>query len=93
MPRLPVSLLRKYPAARLLTFAWIVLTRLREDLSPEDRRRLAEVLRRRGRDPRGITAQERQEVIGVLRKLDARRALAEAVAAQVPGGRFLRRHR
>jgi len=84
--------LRRTPYGRLLDVGWLVLTRLREDVPPADRTRLAEILRRNARNPRAITARDRTDLRRILGHVDLKKIGRDAALRQVPFGRGLRRH-
>jgi len=88
MPKVPRSVAKRYPPARIAMLAWIVLTRLWEDLTPEDRRRLGAVIRQ-ARQTRTVSAEDRRAVLEIVRKVDVRKAARDAALTQVPGGRLL----
>ncbi len=83
-------MLRATPYGRLIDLGWLVLNRLREDVSPEDRARLTRILRTNARNPRGITAGDRGELRRILSTVDIKRLGREAAVRQVspfgPGG-------
>ncbi len=78
---------RATPYGRLLDLGWLVLTRLREDVSPADRKRLADILRRNARNPRALTAQDRGDLMRILRHVDLKKIGRDAALRQVPFGR------
>jgi hypothetical protein len=88
MPKVPRSVAKRYPPARIAMLAWIVLTRLWDDLTPEDRRRLADVIRQ-ARRTRTVAPDDRRAVLEIVRKVDVRRIARDAALTQVPGGRML----
>jgi hypothetical protein len=73
----------------VLEVGTIVLNRFRDDLTPGDRHRLAELLKRSKGDPRKLTSRERQEVLAVVRRVDASRLSRDVTA--IVGARNLRR--
>jgi hypothetical protein len=87
--------LRRIPWLMALDLARVVLRRLREDVAPEDRRRLAAIVRESKGDPRRLTRRDREDLRRIVGGVDHRRLLREAAAAQAPFGtkRLLRGRR
>jgi hypothetical protein len=84
---------RATPYGRMLDLAWLVLTRLREDVPAHERTRLAEIVRTNARNPRGITPQDRADLRRILRHVDLKRIGRDAALRQSPFGRSgYRRH-
>ena len=79
-------LLKATPYGRLVSLGWVVLSRLREDVSPADRARLTQILRTNARNPRAITAADRAELRRILSSVDIKRLGREAALAQTPFG-------
>ena len=79
-------LMRATPYGRLVSLGWVVLNRLRDDLSPADRARLTQLLRTNARNPRAITANDRAELRRILASVDVKRLGREAALAQTPFG-------
>ncbi len=80
---------RAIPWRLVLEVGTIVLNRFRDDLAPGDRHRLAELLKRSMGDPRKLTSRERQEVLAVVRRIDAQRLGRDVTA--IVGARNLRK--
>jgi hypothetical protein len=81
--------LRAVPWRLVLEIATVVVTRFRDDLTPQDRRALTELVRRSKGDPRRLSAAERRQILDVLRRIDLAR-MGRDVTALV-GARRLRR--
>jgi hypothetical protein len=83
---------RVLPWVRVLAIAKLALAARRHlrNLTPPERRRMAALVRR----GRGLGPAERDELRGLVSKLDARAFTASAVDAFAPWrlGRFVRRH-
>ena len=75
-------LVRKLPMFRLIAIAQIALTARRhlQQLTPDERRRMASLVRR----GRGLTPVEREELRGLVTKLDAKAFAASAARAFAP---------
>ena len=82
--------LRSLPWKRLIALAQIVLTRLGDDVPPRERKRLAALVRRSKGDPRRLTADERREVLRILRMVDVAK-LSRELAALGATSRLLKR--
>ena len=85
----PASAIKAVPWRLVLEVATLVTSRFKEDLPPKDRRRLTALVRKSKGDPRKLTADERHEVLDLLRTVDAKR-LGRDVSGLV-GARQLRR--
>lgn len=77
------------PWRLVLEVATVAVNRFRDDLQPDDRRRLTTLVRRSKGDPRKLTASERREVLEIVRRIDVQR-LGRDVTGLV-GARQLRR--
>lgn len=86
-----LGLLRRTPYGRVIDVAWLVLTRLREDVPPAERTRLAEILRTNARNPRAITRADRDELRRILAHVDLRKIGRDAALRQVGLGGHGRR--
>ena len=85
--------LRALPWGRILRTAQRVLERWSEDVPRRDRERLRTLVRKSKGDPRRLTADERREVVRILRQVDVAR-LGRDVAAELAlarSGRLLKR--
>ncbi len=85
------SVLKRTPYGRLVDIGWLVLTRLREDVPAAERTRLAEILRRNARNPRAITAKDRDDLRKILSHVDVKKIGRDAALRQMPFG-GMRRH-
>ena len=81
---------RALPWKRIIAFAQVVLTRLGDDIPPRERKRLAALVRRSKGDPRRLTADERREILRIIRMVDAAR-LSRELAALGATTRLLKR--
>ncbi len=84
---------RAIPWGRILAVARVVLDRFTDDIPKKDRNRLAALLRKSKGDPRRLTADERREIVRILRQVDVAR-LGRDVAAELAAarsGRLLKR--
>jgi hypothetical protein len=81
---------RALPWKRILVVAQIVVVRLGEDVPPEDRGRLARLVRQSKGDPRRLSGAERREVLAIVRRVDVNR-LSRELAGVAAAGRLLRR--
>ena len=81
---------RAIPWARVFAVARIVVDRVGEDIPPKDRKRVAALLREAKGDPRKLTANERRELLRILRQVDYRR-LGGQVAATAAAAKLLKR--
>jgi hypothetical protein len=75
-PSARLSRVRSVPWLLVLRAAQLVWTQLRDDLSPEDRRRLGRLVRT---PPHRLTAQERDEIRTIVGKVDLSRLGADLV--------------
>ena len=82
--------LRALPWKRLIALAQLVLTRLGDDVPPRERKRLAALVRRSKGDPRRLTADERREILRILRMVDVAK-LSRELAALGATSRLLKR--
>jgi hypothetical protein len=83
------STLRTVPWRLVLEVATLVVTRLRDDLPPAERRRLTALVRKSKGDPRRLTGGERRQLLELLRTVDLGRLGRDVTA--VVGARNLRR--
>ena len=69
MPRVPARLsrVRSLPWLLMLRAAQVFWTHLRDDLTPQDRTRLGRLVRT---PPHRLTAQERDDIRRIVRKVD-----------------------
>ena len=81
---------RAIPRARVFAVARIVVDRVGEDVPQKDRKRVAELLRESKGDPRKLTANERRELLRILRQIDYRK-LGTQVAATAAAAKLLKR--
>ena len=81
---------RAIPWARVLAVAKIVADRVGEDIPQKDRKRIAALVRISKGDPRKLTANERRELLRILRKVDYAK-LGREVAAAAAAARLLKR--
>ena len=72
---------RALPWKRIVAMGQIVLIRFGDDIPPRERKRLAELLRRSKGDPRRLSAEERREVVRIIRRVDVARLTRELAAA------------
>ena len=86
MPAGPAAV-RAVPWRLVLELATLVYTRFRDDVPPEDRRRLGTLVRKSKGDPRRLTERERRELLAIVRRLDVQR-LGRDVAALVSARRI-----
>lgn len=86
----PASSLKTVPWRLVLEVATIAVTRFREDLPPAERRRLTALVRKSHGDPRRLTANERKQLITLVRTIDVQR-LGRDVTAVVGANRLRRR--
>ena len=68
--------------------ATLAVTRFREDIEPADRRQMTALVRKSHGDPRRLTANERRQLLELIRRIDVQR-LGRDVTALV-GARKLR---
>ena len=80
--------LKAVPWKLVLEVATLVVTRFRDDLPGKERRRLTALVRKSKGDPRKLTADERREIVDLLKKVDVQK-LGRDVTALV-GARRLR---
>ena len=72
---------RALPWAAILAVGRIAYDRFREDVKPQDRRRLGELLRKSRGNPSRLTERERHEVLAIVRHVDVRRLGRDAAGA------------
>jgi hypothetical protein len=65
-----ITRFRTMPWLLLLETAWTVQRHLRENLDPDDRRRVADIARRTKGDPRQVTDRERADLKKIAGKVD-----------------------
>jgi hypothetical protein len=80
------------PWARVFAVARIVVDRVGSDIPPKDRKRVATLLRESKGDPRKLTANERRELLRILRQVDYAK-LGREVAATAAAAKLLKRSR
>ena len=83
-----MAAVRALPWTRILAIARVILDRLGDDIPKKDRQRLTKLLRKSKGDPRKLTADERREIVDLLKKVDVQK-LGRDVTALV-GARRLR---
>jgi hypothetical protein len=83
---------RAIPWARVFAIAQVVAHRVDEDVAVNDRRRVAELVRKSKGDPRKLSAAERRELLKILRQVDYRR-LGRDIAATAAAAGLLKRGR
>lgn len=85
--------LRALPWTHILRGAQRVLERFSDDIPRRDRERLRALVRKSKGDPRRLTADERRELVRILRQLDVARLGRELAAelAAARSGRLLKR--
>jgi transposase len=81
---------RAIPWARVFAIARIVADRVGEDVPQKDRKRVAALLKVSKGDPRKLTANERRELLRILRQVDYGK-LGREVAAAAAAARLLKR--
>ena len=81
---------RGLPWARILLIGRVVIERLTDDISPKGRKRLTILLRKSKGDPRKLTADDRREILAILRQVDTKK-LSTALARDLGARRLLRR--
>ncbi len=81
---------RAIPWARVFAVARIVVERVGSDVPAKDRKRVAALLKASKGDPRKLTANERRELLRILRQVDYRK-LGREVAATAAAARLLKR--
>ncbi len=84
------SAVRALPLARIMVIARVVLNRLEDDIPPQDRRRLGEIVRASKGDPRRLAPAERRDVARILRQVDLGK-LGRQIATVGATGKLLRR--
>jgi hypothetical protein len=75
---------RLHPWVRALSVARVALTRLRDDIPKEDRRRLRQVLAHAKGDPRRLTAEHKADLRRILGGIDLRRLGKDSALAGLP---------
>ena len=84
---------RAVPWRRILRVAQLLLERFASDIPKKERHRLGALVRKAKGNPRGLTGDERREVVRILRHVDVAR-LGRDIAAELAlarSGRLLRR--
>ena len=84
------ALSRAIPWARVFAIARIVVDRVGEDVPQKDRKRVATLLKVSKGDPRKLTANERRELLRILRQVDYGK-LGREVTAAAAAARLLKR--
>ena len=77
-------MLRFSPWMRALSVARVALTRLRDDIPKEDRRRLRQVLGHARGNPRRLTDEHKADLRRILGGVDLKRLTKESALAGVP---------
>jgi hypothetical protein len=78
------------PWKLVLELATLLVSRFREDVPPKDRRRMTALVRKSKGDPRRLTAAERKELLGLVKRVDVQR-LGRDVTAVVSARRLRRK--
>ena len=80
--------LKAVPWRLVLEVATLVVTRFRDDLPPNERRKLTALVRKSKGDPRRLTASERSELLAIIKRIDVQRLTRDV--SGVVGARKLR---
>jgi uncharacterized membrane protein YvbJ len=91
VPPLPAAA-RAIPWARVFAVARLVVARLDQDIAVNDRKRVAALLRKSKGDPRRLSADERRDLLKILRQVDFRK-LGRDVATTAATAGLLKRGR
>ncbi len=77
---------RALPWARILAVAQVVSRRVSEDIPSRDRRRLTELVRKSKGNPKLLTADERRELLRILRQVDYAKLGRDVAATAATAG-------